>query len=165
MDWDVEPTPFNEFVTIDGGTATQLLFDSNNGFETANPLGPRTDLGFTGNFTDAGPADHGALFDFGFGALGAGETTSFRIFYGAAGDEVGANAAVAASGAEVFSYGQPSSSDPTLGTPNTFIFAFGGVGGTPIFARMRSTTRLSRTRTRLRTSTSSRTTAIRTATR
>jgi hypothetical protein len=133
MDWDVEPTAFAEFVTINGGNASQLLFDSNNGFATANPLGGPSDLGLTGDFVDAGPNDHGALFDFGFGALAAGESTSFNIFYGAAADEAGADAAVAASGAEVFSYGQPSSSDPAVGTPNTFIFAFGGVGGDPIF--------------------------------
>jgi hypothetical protein len=134
MDWDVEPPPFSEFVTINGGNASQLLFSSNDGFATANPLGGPEDLGFTGDFVDAGPNDHGALFDFGFGGLGAGESTSFNIFYGAAADEIAANAAVAAVGAEVFSYGQPSSSDPAIGTPNTFIFAFGGVGGDPIFA-------------------------------
>jgi hypothetical protein len=35
--------------------------------------------------------------------------------------------------AEVYSYGQPNTRDgPTLGTPNTFVFAFSGVGGEPV---------------------------------
>ncbi len=135
MDWDVEPTAFSEFVTINGGNASELLFDSDNGFETANPLGPRSDRGHTGNFTDAGPADHGALFDFGLGSLAAGTSTTFHVYYGAAATEAGALAAVNAVGAEVFSLGQPSTPDgPTLGTPNTFIFAFAGVGGAAIFS-------------------------------
>ncbi len=151
MDWDVEPTPFDEFVTIAGG-ADALLYSSNNGFESANPLGTRTDLGSVGpptgaEFEDAGPADHGALFDFGFGELPAGGTTSFNIYYGAAGPgesdgrltgEEQALEAVAAVGAEVYSLGQPNVGDedanglldgPEEGNPNTFIFGFTGVGG------------------------------------
>ncbi len=112
-----------------------LRFDSNQGFATANPLGGPVDLGFTGDFVDAGPNDHGALFDFGFGALDAGTSTTFNIFYGGAASEAAAETAINAVGAEVFSMGEPSTEDgPTLGTPNTFIFAFGSVGGDPIFS-------------------------------
>ena len=134
MDWDVEPTAFSEYVTIDAGNASELLYDGDNGFLTANPLGARTPILASGSFVDSGPADHGALFDFGFGALATGNSKTFNIFYGAAETEVAAKAAVNAVGAEVFSFGQPSTPDgPTLGTPNTFIFAFGNVGGTAIF--------------------------------
>lgn len=133
MDWDVEPTPFDEFSTINPGTAVELLFDSNDGFASADPLAGPSDLGSTGAFTDAGPDDHGALFDFGFGTLAAGATKTFRTFYGAAGTETEALNAIQAVGAEVYSLGQPNTTDgPTLGTPNTFIFAFSGVGGPPI---------------------------------
>jgi uncharacterized repeat protein (TIGR01451 family) len=131
MDWDVEPTAFSEFSTINGRPFPNLLFTSNNGFETADPLGERSNIGATGFFTDVGPADHGALFDFGFGGLDPGEKTTFTIFYGAAANETDAVAAIGAVGAEVWSFGQPSSSDPKEGTPNTFIFAFGSVGGDP----------------------------------
>jgi hypothetical protein len=135
MDWDPEPTPFFDFVTIEPGNASNLLFDSDNGFETADPLGPRRNRGFTGRFVDVGPGDRGALFDFGFGALAAGGKKTFKIFYGAAASEAEAVDAVNGVGAEVFSFGQPSTPDgPTLGTPNTFIFAFGNVGGTPVFS-------------------------------
>jgi large repetitive protein len=136
MDWDIEPTAFAEVVTIDGGNASELLFSSNDGFASTNPLSGPSDIGgLTGDFVDQGPEDHGALFDFGFSSLAAGAETSFTIFYGAAATEDAAEAAVTAAGAEVFSFGQPSTEDgPTLGTPNTFIFAFAGVGGDPVFA-------------------------------
>lgn len=131
MDWDVEPTPFFEFVTI-GGTAvaTAVLFASNNGFESADPFAGTSNLGAVGDFTDFGPSDHGALFDFGFGSLGIGEKFSFEIFYGASLTEAGAFAALAAVGAEVYSLGQ--ASDDAAGVRpgrSTFIFGFSGVGG------------------------------------
>jgi hypothetical protein len=129
MDWDVEPTAFFEFSTISGtASAANVLFSSDDGFANPNPLGPQTHLLATGDFTDSGPSDHGALFDFGFGSLGAGATKTFTIFYGAAGNEANALAALTAVGSSVYSLGQPSSSDPKVGTPNTFIFAFKGVG-------------------------------------
>ncbi|NNF15569.1 MAG: PEP-CTERM sorting domain-containing protein [Gammaproteobacteria bacterium] len=134
MDWDVPPTEFSEFVTI-GGTATtaDLLYSSDNGFANPNPLaaGDRFDragCGETVDFTDCGAADHGALFDFGFGDLADGEEITFSIFYGAAADEAGALAALGTIGAELFSFGQQNG-DPGGGTPATFIFAFSGVGG------------------------------------
>jgi type IV pilus assembly protein PilY1 len=137
MDWDVPPTEFSEFVTIGGLPATNVLFTSDNGFATANPLGTgRGDIGgcpVSANFTDCGASDHGALFDFGFGALADGESRSFSIFYGATPTESGAFAALGAVGAEVYSLGQSNTvGGPTDGTPATYIFAFKGVGGTPV---------------------------------
>jgi RTX calcium-binding nonapeptide repeat (4 copies) len=198
MDWDVEPTAFAEWVTIQGAEAADaVLFDSNDGFASANPLAGPSQLGtfdpsicgsetLTGpcDFTDLGsgggggervagqrfgaagggggdfeeypqtttPDDHGALFDFGFGALNPEETVEFRILYGAADDETQAVGALADAQAEVYSLGQPDCSqtgaddveDVTgcngLGTfagveqgkPVTFIFAFAGVGGDPV---------------------------------
>jgi type IV pilus assembly protein PilY1 len=137
MDWDIPPTTFDEFVTIQGWPATNLVATSNNGFATPNPYTP--DLGLiggagavlNGNFTDAGSADHGARFIFGFGSLAPGATQTFTIFYGAATTESGALAALGAVGAEVYSFGQPNGGQ-TSGAPNTFIFAFKGVGGTPV---------------------------------
>ena len=132
-DWDVEPTPFSEYVTIQGGDARRLLFDSDHGFATANPLGERPSIQSTGDFVDSGPFDHGALLDFGFGALGAGAQKSFTIYYGAAATEAGAERALNSVGAEVYSLAQPDTEDgATLGTPNTFVVAFSGVGGSPV---------------------------------
>jgi type IV pilus assembly protein PilY1 len=135
MDWDIEPTEFSEYVTIQGWPASALLHTSDDGFSSANPLADYS--GITApdntNFTDDGTADHGALFDFQFGSLAAGETVTFMIYYGAALNEAAAFAALGAVGAEVYSFGQ--SSDNINGsTPDrsTFIFAFSGVGGTPV---------------------------------
>nr|RNJ65358.1 MAG: PTPA-CTERM sorting domain-containing protein [Leptolyngbya sp. IPPAS B-1204] len=132
MDWDIEPTPFSEFSTIQGTAgASNVLFASNNGFAGSNPLEGSSSLGATGDFTDVGPFDHGALFDFGFGLLEAGKSFSFDIFYGAAPTETLALSALAAVGAEVYSFGQPAGGAES-GEPNTFIFAFKGVGGSPV---------------------------------
>lgn len=128
MDWDIEPTAFSEFVTMVPGSAPQLVYTSDGGFATANPLGPREDEGNVGAFVDAGPDDHGALFDFDFGSVPAGFTKQFKTYYGAAGTEKDALAALSAVGAQAYSLGQPSTPDgPTLGTPNTFMFGFGSI--------------------------------------
>ena len=140
MDWDVEPTAFSEFVTIQGGGAN-VLFTSDNGFASANPLTGPSSLSFTGTAVDNGPSDHGALFDFGFGALAVGQTRTFKTFYGAAGTEASAISALTAVGAEIYSLGQPNTPNgPTQGTPNTFMFAFAGVGGVPIGSACPATT-------------------------
>lgn len=137
MDWDIEPTPFAELVTVRRGTTPALLFSNDNGFADNDPL---RDFAATPiqpgaqnvDFTDSGPADHGAPFDFGFGALEPDQSTTFSIFYGAAGTTADADAAISASGAELYSYGKPND----LGLPNnalnTFIFGFRGLGGKPI---------------------------------
>lgn len=137
MDWDVPPTEFNEYVTIQGWPASRLRGSSDDGFADGNPNVPLTavagDAVVDGNFTDSGPADHGAAFDFTFGSVPAGASEGFTIFYGATASEGDALIALADVGAEVYSLGQPSSPDgDTLGVPNTFIFAFAGVGGTPV---------------------------------
>ncbi len=76
MDWDVPPTEFNEFVTIAGWPATNLVASTNDGFESSDPLVPSTGIdpgcGDNANFTKCGAADHGALFDFGFDNVAAG---------------------------------------------------------------------------------------------
>lgn len=142
MDWDIPPTEFSEFVTIQGtATTTNLLYSSDDGFEPPNPLAGRSPISCfpdTTDFVDCGPDDHGALFDFGFGDLAAGESTSFSIFYGAAATESAALAALGTIGAELFSLGQcnpaadTACGGPDTGTPATFIFAFTGVGGEPV---------------------------------
>lgn len=138
FDWDVEPTTFDEFVTHAGvATTPSVLSAINNGFVDSNPFGFRGDLGATGDFTDFGPLDHGSNFDFGFGALAAGESFSFDIFYGASLTEAAALAALGSVAAELFSLGQCSIDAAGTGAStafgdfqcNTFIFGFAGVGG------------------------------------
>lgn len=133
MDWDIYPTPFNEYVTIEPGNATELFRTDTNGFNSANPF--TFDSWQPGPVVDAGPSDHGALFDFDFGVLAPGETKEFLTFYGAAGNEEDAINALTAVSAEAYSFGQPNipGSSPAIGDPNTFIFAFAGIDGTPVF--------------------------------
>jgi type IV pilus assembly protein PilY1 len=129
MDWDVEPTPFNEYSTIQGTVgATNVIGANNNGFCDSNPLAGCS--GTPGDFIDLGPFDHGANFDFRFDGLDADESFTFTIFYGAAPTERGALVSLNAVGAEVYSLGQ--AADDRLGTTpgrSTFIFGFKGVGG------------------------------------
>ena len=149
MDWDIEPTAFDEWVT-NLGTSPQLLFSSDDGFASSDPLAGPSYVdsesicgdGYTGpcQFTDLGPADHGGLFDFGFGQLASGESRSFNVYYGAAGSETGATQALNAVGAQVYSLGESNCGGGTIetcsetpqgepagvseGKPATFMFGF-----------------------------------------
>lgn len=149
MDWDVPPTEFNELVTHGGVAAAlgtpstgnpKLIGSHDDGFEDPDPLVPGDEIlaGTTNvDFTDSGPEDHGSSFTFGFGdLLGVDDLATpfddtkatFTIFYGAAGSESAALAALAAVGAEVFSLGQCDPSSRACGDI-TYIFGFKGVGG------------------------------------
>ena len=146
MDWDVFPTPFDEFVTIFGtATTSQLIASGNNGFLTADPTtvtpfscgqadGYECTPGTRDvDFTDVGPDDIGSVFDFDLGDFAPDEEKTFKIFYGNAPTEVSAISALTAVNAELYSLGQSNTVDgPTLGTPVTFMFAFGDVGGKPL---------------------------------
>ncbi len=136
MDWDVEPTPFADIITLIGNPArpSPLRYSDDNGFvrglpfETRVPITPTT---ANQDFTDLGPYDHGAVLDFAFtgpqlgpdSALKPGESKKITIFYGAAPTEAQAVEAVNAVGAEVFSFGQTATGGQT-GAPNTFIFGY-----------------------------------------
>jgi uncharacterized repeat protein (TIGR01451 family) len=148
MDWDVEPTAFDEYSTIQG-TSPQLLFDSDDGFASSDPLSGKSyidsegvcGVGYTGAcaFTDLGPDDHGALFDFGFGALAHNASKTFKVYYGAAPDETTALSALSTGGAQVYSLGEstcpsgpsiagcdtlPANAGRDQGKPATFMFGF-----------------------------------------
>jgi uncharacterized repeat protein (TIGR01451 family) len=135
MDWDVEPTAFEEWVT-NQGTSPQLLFSSDDGFASSDPLSGRSYVeseavcgtGYTGvcQFTDLGtggtyptvttPSDHGGLFDFGLGALAPNETRSFNVYYGAANGETAATQALQTGGAQVYSLGESNCGGDTIET-------------------------------------------------
>ena len=149
MDWDVPPSVFNEFVEIHVEGALSLEAATNDGFRSTNPrdtrgpvsnpptnneVYPPTTLFNTSDDYFGGPSDQGALFDFNFGSLAAGEWTSFTMFYGAAANRSEALAAIRAVGGEVYSLGIPKAVDGTKGVngPHAFIFAALGVGGTAL---------------------------------
>ena len=136
MDWDVPPTEFDEFVTIQGAHP-RLLDSTDNGFNNVNPLLPLYDLGARGTFEDVGPDDRGSAFDFALGTLAPGESASLTMFYGAASTETDALEALAAVDADLYSLGQSNTpGGPTLGTPTTFVFGVtdGAAASGPIIA-------------------------------
>ncbi|MCK5644231.1 MAG: hypothetical protein KAJ19_25760, partial [Gammaproteobacteria bacterium] len=130
MDWDIEPTHFNEYVTINNGSVSELTNTTNKGLATSNVLVPVTGSSNAGSFNDSGPGDLGASFDFDFGTVEPGQTKVFSTFYGATANESEALIAIGLVNAEAYSLGQ-TSTGPANGTPNTFIFAFGGLGVPP----------------------------------
>jgi hypothetical protein len=143
MDWDIQHTPFAEYVTIGGVGASALSFSNDNGFCSPDPTVPCGAImsGTTNtDFTKKGPADHGSFFAFDFGGLAAGASKTFDIFYGAAPSEGEAIAALTGVSAEVFALGYASNGPggaPNLGAPGStsagvWAFGFAGVGGTPI---------------------------------
>jgi hypothetical protein len=144
MDWDIEPTAFDEYSTIDtypvagGPLPPNVLLVNDNGFSDSDPTVASTPVLSCGTpvFVDCGPYDHGALFDFDLGSLAPGASTTFNIYFGAAPDEPTARAALGVVNAQFYSFGQPdcATAPPGItcpvvadhGEPNTFIFAFGG---------------------------------------
>jgi hypothetical protein len=144
MDWDIAPTQFAEFVTLQGWGATNLIGAGNNGFLSAQPLSPvgRLDgcvLGSVGaacnsNFTTTSAFDQGAFFDFSFGALAGGASRSFTTFYGAAPTRDLLYQALSNVGAEVFSAAWCDRSSvggcDGINGPAVFAYGFRGVGGT-----------------------------------
>ncbi len=131
MDWDIEPSAFDEFVTINAYAAGDLYRTDTNGFNCSDPF--QFESFEPGPVTDAGPDDHGALFDFNFGLLGPGESKTFTTFYGAAGTTADMVAALMAVNAEIYSLGKPNSGGVPNNNQNTFAFAFKGVGAPPAF--------------------------------
>lgn len=143
MDWDIEPTAFNEYVTLKGWGATALIGSSDDGFRNSNPFSSRGGICAPGNadFVNAGACDHGALFDFAFPALAAGASMTFKTYYGAAPNESAMVAALATQGVSVYSTARCNPARTTAddcvlsdGTPNAFGYGFAGaaIGGTPI---------------------------------
>ena len=151
-DWDVPPTQFNEFTSIQGWPATKLLFSNNNGFNAPDPFVDYSSACITGgnigscadvtnkNFNYLGPVDQGSYFTFGFGDLAAGASVNFTVLYGADYTTAAALSDLAAVGAEIYVLGNSNDAgSPCTGSTNssggacgTYVFGFEGVGGTPI---------------------------------
>ena len=163
MDWDI-PVPGREINSLQGvpvpallgiANGTNLLYASNDGFESGNPLSSHDGIpsaGYPGdnqNYTD-NTGDNGALFDFQFEALANGATRQFTTFYGVAPNFATADLARSLvdgdpSDVEIglYSYGRCASgtfsgsqgtftcdgASTGTGGPNVFIFGFGVAGG------------------------------------
>jgi type IV pilus assembly protein PilY1 len=144
MDWDINPTEFNEIVTIQGLPASALSYSGNDGFCIPNPITPWEQYSTSpcqsistpdgqvttnANFVKAGPADQGSFFAFKFGNLAPGASTSFIIYYGAASNETGAMAALTGVKAGLYALGYSNIGGVANVNSGVWIFAFNGVGG------------------------------------
>jgi hypothetical protein len=143
VDWDIEPTAFNEFITLywwfPGSPAVWAAltgFGLNNPVQRSDPFGrglggpysyansPDPNQPDGHNWLDSGPDDWGACHDLGLGQMAQGATARFSFFY-----------SVTATRAEneklrppnsVYSLATPSTAgNPALGTPNCSQFVYG----------------------------------------
>ncbi|MBC9714824.1 hypothetical protein H9Y04_19925 [Streptomyces sp. TRM66268-LWL] len=130
VDWDVEPTPVNEYVTVKADHEL-VEYSSDHGRGDPDPASGRTKYLKEGSFTDEGPYDGGALLDVNVpmepvtGTPGVGVQGQFDLFYGAADNAEKAKEALSAVGAPVYSLAKPSTpGNPGSGEPVTFILGY-----------------------------------------
>ncbi|MEO6143910.1 MAG: hypothetical protein ABIP19_08030 [Dermatophilaceae bacterium] len=126
VDFDVEPTAFEEFISIhvDDADLPEVLTTTNNGFNDPDPRTAASSRGATGSFTDYGPMDQGALFDLRIPISGAFSPPSATLYYGAGTDSADAAAALTAVGVLTYAMAKPSSTTPPTGAPNTFVLGY-----------------------------------------
>jgi hypothetical protein len=120
MDWDIDPSPFLELVTIKGSGSPFFDNASNNGFCSSYPSAPCATF-YTSvppDFTDKGPKDHGAQVDLKLGGLRSRERMTFKTFYGYFPTEADAQRCMDTNGYELYTFGQDSQQQ------NTFVWAF-----------------------------------------
>ncbi|MFP2904564.1 hypothetical protein ACLESD_05805 [Pyxidicoccus sp. 3LFB2] len=134
IDYDVAPNTFSEFVSFAGATAPSVLRVSNDGFTPLDPLAvhPTLPTGIP-TFTDLGPADLGAHFDFQLGALAPGTVRSFRTYYGAAANQGAALNALNTVGVGTYSLGQGNwnGTGNPLSATGAPVGTFGAITGQP----------------------------------
>jgi type IV pilus assembly protein PilY1 len=138
LDWDINPTEFNEIVTIQGLPASALLFSNDDGFCTPDPVADVTtsacpdEIAGTDNtnFVKVGPIDQGSFFVFKFGNLAPGASASFIIYFGAANNESLALAALTGVKAGLYTLGYSNIGGVANVNSGVWMFAFNGVGGT-----------------------------------
>ncbi len=136
IDWDIEPTAFNEVLSFGGvSAAASLLRISTAPNASPNPFGERDQI--VSGSSSIGPGDLGTTFDFAFGTLRQGETLAFKIYYGAAENQALALTALGSVAAELFAIASAACDTDVGGIgcampSNAFMVGFSGVGGTPI---------------------------------
>ena len=122
VDWDVPPTTFEEYVTSVGSAEPGIRFVSDNGFASSDPLTGESQILASGDFTNSGPADHGALIDIEVPGLAPDAFGYITMYYGAKGTRLEAADSMSKLGVKTYVMGQPG--DVEDGTPNTFILGF-----------------------------------------
>jgi len=132
FDWDIDPSPFNEFVTHSGAEkCPAVTFAVDNGFCQQDPNLACNQLYASGDFVDVGPYDHGSTFQVNLGTLRPKSKILFTFYYGLSPGKCDGwispeNAMLQALqdvGANVYSLGQKNT-NPLVGEPFTFAFGF-----------------------------------------
>lgn len=125
MDFDVEPTAFNESMTVlvDPSDRDWVVATTDNGFLDPNPVTAPYPRMESGEFTDLGPADLGASWDFDVTPTALFQPIEFTLYYGAGKDTADALDALQEVGVGTYALAKPAS-DPVGGSPNTFVFGF-----------------------------------------
>jgi len=132
FDWDIDPSPFNEFVTHSGAEkCPAVTFAVDNGFCQQDPNLACNQLYASGDFVDVGPYDHGSTFQVNLGTLRPKSKKEFTFYYGLSpgkcdgwiSPEMAMLQALQNVGATVYSLGQKNT-NPLVGDPFTFAFGF-----------------------------------------
>lgn len=133
MDWDIDPTPFTERVSLVPGNAEDLECLNMNGMCSGNPFADCAGDCAPGSSIVNDMGDLGATFRFKFVSVSEDEplemlaSKTITSYYGATSTLSEANAAMQELEVEAYSYGQPG--NPALDM--TFFFGFSGITGTP----------------------------------
>lgn len=122
------------------GSSPYLYRMTNDGYSSANPLAnpfgkcgdppgsspcvdPYHEINGGGAFSDNNPTDQGSMFDLSLPSLVPGASVQFPLFYGAAASKTAALSTLTAVDADAYALALPES-QPSTGTPNTFILTF-----------------------------------------
>jgi hypothetical protein len=130
--WDIEPTRFQEFITLQGSSQPGVLSFTDLGNAAVNPM--TAPPGTSGDVVNQGPGPtmSGFTLTLDLGTLAPGGSTVNRFYYGATGDRASAVSAVTSLGISVYALGHPDTTPANAGTPNTFLFGF--IAGPPAAA-------------------------------
>ena len=139
LNWNLTGTSY-PILTLATGNASKLIrANLVAGWGEANPLYDiwgyyGNHLSIPGPIQDSQAQSHQTVFDIDLGRLAPGDSTTFRLYYGAASSERAALKALADVGAEAYALAEPQGRlGAKLGLPQTFVLGFAGVGGDPIF--------------------------------
>ena len=107
----------------DPSTVDFLDTADSNGFSSSDPYVNSLTSGYTSApFTDLGPTDHGATFNFKFNALDPGSKFSFKTYYSAGANQGEAEIALGSVATEAYSFGKPNVGGPCTDSTPVFIF-------------------------------------------
>jgi len=122
--WDIEPTQFQEFLTLQGSAQPGVLSFTDMGNAAVNPL--QAPPGTSGDVVNKGPGpvNSGFTLTLDLGTLPAGGSTVFRMYYGATADRAAALTALTSLGIAVYAIGHPNTLPLNSGNPNTFFLGY-----------------------------------------